>query len=196
MKRISFLSVLVLMLASFSVGAIAQEAETYAVQKSDKGIEVSGVVRMTATVQAINVNEREVVLANDAGDVRVIEAGPEVKNFDQIDVGDKVIIEYYESVALHLGNPEDKPEEAEAQVMLTATKGEKPGMVVVDVFDAIAEVVSIDKENRKVELKGPEGKIATIKVEPEIGDLEKIKVGDKLRVRYTEAVAVSVQSPE
>ena len=59
----------------------------------------------------------------------------------------------------------------------------------------MVEVVSIDKENRRVELKGPEGNVVSIKVKPEIGDLDKIKVGDKIRARYTEAVAVSVQSP-
>jgi len=196
MNRISLFSVLVLMLVSFSAGAFAQEAVETEMEVGKKGIEVAGAVQMTATVQAINVNEREVVLANDAGDVKVIEAGPEVKNFDQIEVGDKVVIEYYESVALFLGNFEDKPEGAVAQAVMTAEKGEKPALLTVDVLDAVAEVVSIDKENRKVELKGPEGKVVTVNVKPEIGDLENIKVGDKIRVQYTEALAVSVQSPE
>lgn len=175
------------MLVSFS-SAYAQEP--------GEGIQVVGAVQMTATVQAINESEREIVLANDQGDVQVVDVGPEVKNFDQIEIGDKLVIEFYESIALHLGSPEDKPEEGEAQVMMTAEKGEKPALVAVDVFEAIAEVVSIDKENRKVELKGPEGNVATVKVEPEIGDLTKIKVGDKIRVQYTEAMAISIQSPK
>ena len=57
----------------------------------------------------------------------MIEAGPEVSNFDQIEIGDQVKIEYYESVALYLGNSEDKPEGSKAQVMMTAPKGDKPG---------------------------------------------------------------------
>lgn len=196
MKRISIFAAFVLMLASFSVCAFAQDEVQPEDQEAKKGIGMAGIVQMTATVQAINKNEREVVLANEAGQVKVVEAGPEVKNFDQIEVGDKLVVEFFESVALYLGNPEDKPEAGEAQVMMTAEEGEKPGMVAVDVFEAIAEVVSINKDKRKVELKGPEGRVATVNVGPEVGDLENIKVGDKIHVQYTEAMAISIQSPE
>ena len=66
MMRISLFSVFVLMLVSFSVGGFAQDAEKYEMKESDKGIEVSSTLTMTATVQAINASEREVVLRNSA----------------------------------------------------------------------------------------------------------------------------------
>ena len=194
-KAISFL-VVCLVVISFSTQAFSETEVEAQVQEGAKGIEVSETVAMTATVQALNTNERLVILADDAGNVQVVEAGPEVKNFDQIALGDQVTIEFYESVALFLGSPNDKPGATETQMLQTAAKGDKPGMIAVDVIDVIATVVEIDKENMKVKLKGADGKVVTVKVDPEMGNLENIKVGDNIHARYTEAMAVSVTTPE
>lgn len=195
MKRLFLFSVLALTLSSLISGAFAQDMKKFEMKKSDTGIEVSGTAMMTATVQALNVNERLVVLSDSAGVVQIVEAGPEVKNFDQIDIGDQVKVEFYESIALHLGEPDEEPGGGEAMVMMTAPKGDKPGMVAVDVVEVIATVEAIDKVNKKVKLKRPDGQIVTVTVDPSIGDLENIKVGDKIRARYTEALAISVTEP-
>lgn len=194
-KIFSFL-VAALLVISFSAQAFAQAEEVVEIQEGPKGIKLVDAVVITATVQAINVNERLVILGDDEGNVQVVEASPEVKNFDQIALGDEVRIEFFESVALFLGSPADKPVESETQVMHTAAKGDKPGMVAVDVLEVIATVVAIDKENMKVKLKGPDGNVVTVKVDPAMGNLENIKVGDNIHARYTEALAISVQTPE
>ena len=170
-KIFSFL-VAALLVISFSAQAFAQAEEVVEIQEGPKGIKLVDAVVITATVQAINVNERLVIL------------------------GDEVRIEFFESVALFLGSPADKPVESETQVMHTAAKGDKPGMVAVDVLEVIATVVAIDKENMKVKLKGPDGNVVTVKVDPAMGNLENIKVGDNIHARYTEALAISVQTPE
>lgn len=194
-KLFSFL-VAALLVISFSAQAFAQAEEVVEMQEGPKGIKLVDAVVMTATVQAINVNERLVILGDDEGNVQVVEASPEVKNFDQIALGDEVRIEFFESVALFLGSPADKPGESETQVMHTAAKGDKPAMVAVDVVEVVATVVAIDKENMKVKLKGPDGNVLTVKVDPAMGNLENIKVGDNIHARYTEALAISVQTPE
>lgn len=196
MKKLLTLSVFMLMLISFSVCAYAQEAEMVEVEKSKKGVKIVDVIVMQATVQAINANERIVILADQAGNVQTIEVDPEVKNFDQIALGDIVTVEYFESVALFLGSPDNKPGEFETQIMQTAEKGERPGMVAIDVVEIIATVEAIDKENMKVKLKGADGKVVSVKVDPSMGNLENIKVGDTVHARYTEAVAVSVTEPQ
>lgn len=196
MKKSFSVSVLVLMLISFSICAFAQEAEMVEVEKGPKGVKIVDVVVMQATVQAINANERIIVLADGAGNVQTIEVDPEVKNFDQIALGDIVTVEYFESVALFLGSPDDKPGEFEKQIMHTAEKGERPGMIAIDVVEIIATVSAIDKENMKVKLKGADGNMITLKIDPDMADIEKIKVGDTVHARYTEAVAVSVTEPQ
>ena len=196
MKKAILFLVVCLVLVGFSAQAFAETEVEVEAEKGPKGIKVEGLVEMTATVQALNVGERLVVLADDAGNVQVVEAGEEVKNFDQIALGDQVTIEFYESVALFLGSPNDKPGATETQMLHTAAKGDKPGMIAVDVIDVIATVVAIDKENMKVKLKGADGNVVTVKVDPAMGNLENIKVGDNIHARYTEAMAVSVKTPE
>ncbi|MEM7009558.1 MAG: hypothetical protein AAF462_10530 [Thermodesulfobacteriota bacterium] len=195
MKTVFSILVAALLVISFSAQAFAEVEEMVEMQKGPKGIKLVDAVVMTATVQALNLNERLIILGDDAGNVQVVEAGPEVKNFDQIELGDQVVIEFFESVALFLGSPADKPGESETQIMHTAAEGDKPGMIAVDVIEVIATVVEIDKENMKVKLKGPDGNVVTVKVDPAMGNLENIKVGDNIHARYTEALAVSVQRP-
>lgn len=195
MKKLLSLSVFVLMIVSFSIGAFAQGEEVLEVETNNKGFKIIDMVMMQATVQAINANERIIVLADDAGNVQTIEVDPEVKNFDQIALGDIVTVEYFESVALYLGSPDSKPGEFATQITQTAEKGDRPGMVVIDVVEIIATVEAIDKENRKVKLKGADGNVVKLKVDPSMGDMENIKVGDMVHARYTEAVAVSVTEP-
>ena len=192
MNIYKFLIVLVIVVFPFSIISFAQDMEEVKWEKTDSSIMLGKSTVVTATVQALNVNERKVVLIGESGNVEVVEVGPEVKNFDQIDIGDKVTVEFYRSVAIHLGPPDELPKERETKFQITAPKGEKPGLLAVDVIDIIATVGKIDKKNRMVTLIGPEGNSITAKVDPRVGDLEKIKEGDKLHVRYTEAVAISV----
>lgn len=195
MKKLLLFSVFALMFVSFSTGAFAQDGATKMMKKTDTGVELVGTAVMTATVQALNEDERLVVLADAEGNVQVVNAGPEVENFDQIAVGDQVAVEFYESVAFQLAPADAEPAEGEAMGVMTAAKGEKPGMVAIDVVSEIVTVEAIDKANQKVKLKGSDGQVATVKVDPSIGDLTKIKVGDKIRVTYTKALAISVQKP-
>ncbi len=56
-----------------------------------------------------------------------------------------------------------------------------------------ATVQAVDVKARTVTLKGPEGKVVTIKVDPEIQNLEKLKVGDEVVAKYYEALAWEVK---
>ena len=58
---------------------------------------------VTATIEAIDHAGRLVTLKDQAdGHVETIYAGPEVKRFDALKVGDKVTFRYHESVVLQL----------------------------------------------------------------------------------------------
>ena len=55
-------------------------------------------------------------------------------------------------------------------------------------------VAAVDKENRTVTLKGPQGNTLTLDVE-DPQKLDVIKVGDPVVVKYTEAVAYQIKKP-
>ncbi len=58
-----------------------------------------------------------------------------------------------------------------------------------------ATVASVDRANRYVALKGPEGNMVTIQAGPAVKNLDKVKAGDQVDVKYYQAMAVDVVAP-
>ncbi len=72
------------------------------------------------------------------------------------------------------------------------TVSDKPGIIEAVVTTIEATVESVDHENRKVTLKGPEGNRVTIDIEESVKNLSQVEVGDLLTVDYLEAVSIQV----
>jgi Cu/Ag efflux protein CusF len=72
---------------------------------------VEQVVTETATVQAIDVAEREVTLKGPLGDVETVTVSEDVKRLDEVKVGDTVTAKYYIGIAAELRAPtaEERP---------------------------------------------------------------------------------------
>lgn len=150
---------------------------------------------ITAEVVGIDRVDRSVLLLGPEGNVVEVEVSHAARNFDQIEVGDQVKIEYYESVALYLGKHGEKPDASADLVAGRSAKGDKPGGIVVEAVDISATVQTIDRAKRTVTLKGPDGKSVTTKVDPSVKAFDTLKVGDTVHARYTEAIAISVETP-
>ncbi len=69
---------------------------------------------------------------------------------------------------------------------------DRPGVVVANEVEAIATVEGVDQTKRTVMLKGPEGNVVTIKVPDESQNLDQVKAGDKVKVKYLESTAIFV----
>jgi len=59
-------------------------------------------------------------------------------------------------------------------------------------IEALVTVVAIDKKARSVVVRGPRGGTQEIQVPKEAQNFDRIKQGDVFRLRYTEAVALSI----
>src|SRR5208283_388317 len=149
----------------------------------------------TATVQSINPADRTVVLQYPDGSVSTYECGSEVRNFDQIKVGDQVTATVAESVAIGLMKGGSVPIGAgTSSAIVRAPLGAKPGGKIVDTVGFTAKVVSVDTQNRKVTLQTVDGQTQTVKVGPDI-NLANINPGDDVGVRVTRAFAIAVTPP-
>jgi hypothetical protein len=62
-----------------------------------------------------------------------------------------------------------------------------------DVTTITVQIEAVDQANRMVTLKGPMGKVVTLKVGPEVKNLAQVKAGDELIVKYAEAVSVKLE---
>ena len=190
MKKTLIASAVITIVAIGANFAVAQSAKPVAgVVAEEAALIYDGVVTK------IDAPTRTVTLKNKEGETSIV-AGPEVKNFAQIKVGDHFDVVYELAVAIELmkvKNAGVRSEEVTSNTV-TAPKGDKPGMVTTNVVTAVANVVAIDKAKKIVSLKGPQGNIIKVKVKnPEL--MKDIAVNDQVKVVYAQAIAAMVTAP-
>ena len=61
--------------------------------------------KVTATIETIDSTSRLIALKTEDGQVETFQAGPEVKRFNELKVGDNVTFHYTESLAFDLRKP-------------------------------------------------------------------------------------------
>jgi hypothetical protein len=173
--------------------AFAQADVTAAVATAPGQAKAVAVVTAEATVSAIDPATRAITLKLKDGKTRTITAGDEVRNFDQIKVGDKVRAKYVESLSIEL-KKEGKAVLGQTQrsSLERAAKGEQPGGLAIREVTAVAEVVNVDAKKKIVSVKNDKGDVFDLAVrDPE--QLKLVKKGDQVQATYTEALAMGVE---
>ncbi|MGD9783031.1 MAG: hypothetical protein AB7V14_12910, partial [Kiritimatiellia bacterium] len=147
-------------------GTVLEEAsarETTVVQVPGSVAAVSDSVTATVTLSAIDAATREITFVRPDGRSDVMTAGPGVANFDQLAVGDQVVVTYTEAVAVYL-SPAEAPETFIAAGIERAEDGAAPGGSLVAQGQVTAQVLELDKETRRAKLQLPGDEIRTIQV--------------------------------
>ena len=156
-----------------------------------KGI-AANVVEITASVQAVNKADRTVTIKGPRGHVETVEVGPEVKNFDQIKVGDNVALRYVEALSLELKKGGKAPVARTDSAMAAKAKpGEKPAAGIGRQIHVIANVVAVEAATQTVSLKGPKQTVDLRIADPE--QFKRIAKGDQVEAKFTQAFAVAVE---
>jgi hypothetical protein len=179
--------VLALALAASPARAAEPTTKTTTTESSGGMPTTTQAIHTTAVVTAIDKNARKVTIKTSDGEKTVIQAPAEMKAFDKLKTGDRIDIDYTESVALGMLPPGTSP----TMVERSAAGGGAAGREVT----VSAEVISVDAANNKVTFKGPKGMLRTVKVQdPDLqARLPNLKPGQVVMLRYTEAVAASIQ---
>lgn len=145
-----------------------------------------------AVVEAIDQESRRVTLKGPRGNSYILTAGEAVRNFSQIEVGDTVMVKIIEAVDIQVfAADEVEPGSATGLVADRAKLGEKPGAAVVEQLVVVATIGKIDLEKSLATLQDADGKSHTVQVK-DTEALKKVVVGDRVRITYTEAVAILV----
>ena len=79
-----------------------------------------------------------------------------------------------------------------AQAVVVEAKG-PTGAGIGQAVEIQATVTAIDKANRTVTVKGPQGKLRTFAVGKEARNFDQVNVGDLVTLTYAEAVTVSLE---
>jgi hypothetical protein len=171
-----------------------KEAPMPATSKELPGAVAGEVRSVTATVTEIDYKSRHATLKMPDGTLVPVAVSEAAYNFDQVKVGDLVDISYTQAIALKLDKDSGgQPGVSSSSGMERAPKGQKPQGTIYNTVDIRAKVVSVDYKTRKVELSGPNGNIVPVTVDPNVPNIENIKVGDIVAATYTEAIAISVR---
>jgi hypothetical protein len=189
-------------LALFAALALAASVPAHAQKPSVDGATVTksvpgkaataDVVRITASVEAIDAATRRLTLKGPRGNVVDLQAGPEVKNFDQIKVGDYVVVRYVRALSLELkkggSGIRERSDKADSA---TAKPGERPAAAGARQVTVMADVTAVNPKTQTITLRGPKRTVDLRVRDPE--QFKLVKVGDQIQATYTEAAAISVE---
>ena len=182
------------MAAGVSLAAHAQDgAKTPTLTAEDEVV-----VSVTATVEALDLEKRELTLKGPLGNVTTLTVDKAVRRLDEVKVGDEVSAKYYVSVAAELREPTEEEKKSPlvvAEGMARAPKGTAPAAGGLRVIRVVATVEGLERPTRLLTLKGPRGNYMSTRAR-DVKKLEKLRLGDTIVVTFTEALAISVEKAE
>lgn len=194
MKKSRFSIVLALAVLASPIAVIAQQAPQTAVlaARAPGKAALGEAVQLQGKVTSIDKANRVVVVTGPQGNRVNFNCGEEVRNFDQIRVGDLVTLTYAQALALDLRKIANSGirERSESTQAVRTKQGEKPGAAVEKTIRAIANVVAVNPKAQTVSLRGVKKTVELVVNDP--AQLKDIKVGDQVEATYVEAVALEV----
>jgi hypothetical protein len=194
MKKTTLAALVVAMALAGSALAQQQSGATGgAVVKSEPGkATIAEAAQMSAQVVGLDKATRTVTLKGPKGNVVDIVAGDEVKNFDQIKLGDFVVARYVQALTLELMKTKGGEPVSVKEGAARAQPGERPAAAAARQIIVLADVTAVDPKKKTITLKGPKGNVVTLDVQnPD--HFKVVKKGDQVQVTYTEALAMSVE---
>ncbi len=150
-------------------------------------------VSVTGTVLAIDPESRRVAVEGGDGGTVVYRVSDEARNFGQIEAGDEITLDYYESVAVAMADPDDSGEPLTDVFGVRAPEGARPGVAGGQITTFVVELVSYNPSTAVATLRLPDGRVTAVTVAEELRRFAATRQpGDRVLVLIEEAVALEV----
>lgn len=150
-------------------------------------------VVVKATIEAIDKDTRMITLKDKDGKTEIVFAGPEVRRFEELKIGDVVTFKTTESVAYRIRKPgEPAPASAKDEPAIVRSAGAKPGATKTEQETKIVMVKEVDPKSQGVTIQTEDGRTMSFKVEDK-NILKGLKAGDRVVISYTTATVISVE---
>ena len=180
-----------LVLAACLVALPLYAGDLYAGEK--KPMTESASATVTTTIEAIDHDARTVTLKNKDGSYETLYAGPEIKRFDELKVGDQVTFKYTESVAVRIRKPgEPVAASSNGEPAIVRGTGAKPSGTMTQQVTANVLVKAVDPKGKSITFAGEDGRSVSVRVEDK-KLVKNVHPGDKIEVTYTTALLISVE---
>jgi hypothetical protein len=132
---------------------------------SGQTVEQSGNISKSATIVAINHTQRTVTLKDAQGNIEDLQAGPEIKRFDELKIGDTVTFAYHAAVVYQIVKPGATAPPVQNGVSTVRGQGAKPSGAVTQQRQATVTVEKIDPAIPSITVKTADGHSMSAKVE-------------------------------
>ena len=150
-----------------------------------------------ATVTAVNADTRAVTLRNAEGETTTVVAGPEVRNFPQIKVGDTLHVRMMQALLMEVRPKAALVTRTEVeQGAALAPLGSQPGMATGRRISTTVTIQALDMKKDFVKFTLPNGEVRSTTAKTTAGKelLHTLKVGDQVDVVFTEATGIVMES--
>ena len=145
----------------------------------------------TATIRKVDAPNRFVVLRGDDGEDVGVFAPPEFTRFDELRVGDRVTITYYESTVYQLKRRHAPAPAVSEEVGAVESGSRLPGATFSHQTTERVTVKAVDRKTAVITVVGVDGRRISRHVHNP-SDLEGVKTGDHIDITYTNALLASV----
>ncbi|WP_044874598.1 hypothetical protein [Pseudomonas sp. LFM046] len=167
-------------------------AEVYS--QGNPGGVVSETEEISAVVRAVDQTKRTFTLEDEHGNRQTFNAVPEMRNFPQLKVGDRVKAIVTQERVVQLREPGEETADGAAGMVAAAPEGAKPGMLVAEAVEITALVKAIDTTKHTATLEFADGSRRTVAVRPDV-ELKKSYLNKEVVIRLTSALAIKVEAP-
>ena len=196
MKKIALVSAVVLMMGSSIAIAQNKPQAVVAVEAAPGVLKVAEGVQVQGKFKSVDQKTRQVVIVGPNGNEFKTTLGNEVKNFNQIKVGDIVTLTHVEIFVADIKKPSkvEIRERVETEKAVTAKLGDKPAAAIERQVAIVADVTAVDEKKGTLTVRG-----ATRTLDIKVNDpkvLKGIKVGTQIETVVTEIIAIEVSAPK
>jgi hypothetical protein len=193
MKLVSALSMAVAVAAALALSPVTAQQPAPAkapmqIKDAEPRIEA---IKITAVVTAIDAKNRIVTFRGSEGNEFAVVADSSVKNFAQIRVGDNLVVEYIQAVALDFQKGDGIRMMSTIDDSARAKAGQKPGAAALRKVTIVTNISAVNQAKGTALVRGPYGHFTEVKLK-DPGMLSGVKVGDQMKVTYTDAVAIGI----
>jgi hypothetical protein len=196
MKKIALVSAAVLMMGTSAVMAQNKPQAVVAVETAPGVLKVAEGVQFQGKFKSVDPKTREVVIVGPNGNEYKTVLGDEVRNFNQIKVGDIVTLTHVEVLVADLKKPSkvEIRERVETEKAARAKLGDKPAAAIERQVTVVADVTAVDEKKGTITLRGATRTLDLKVKDPKV--LKGVKVGTQVEATVTEIIAIEVTAPK
>jgi hypothetical protein len=148
-----------------------------------------------AIVETTDPATRQVLLSGPGGKLLTVTAGPEIRNFAQIQPGDRLVLTLRKAVAVQVApRGSALPPPSGVAGAARAARGELPAGAGFMAVEVQVRVDAIDRANHTVTFTDPDGVSHTAELHNPamIRFVNKLRVGDNVQIEYLQSVSITL----